>query len=109
MLETAYKLDLYFRQHNDLAGSLSVQMVLEKMWLDQIFWDYTIARTVENNEHAGQLFNEMRKIRYKVNMNGLKHCPSEPQNYKLDANVTARATKPIPTNLKPFVQLDQRP
>jgi hypothetical protein len=106
MLETAYKLDVYFRKNNDLKGSLSVQMALEKMLLDQIFWDYTIARTTENYEYIKPLFVEMRRIRYAANMQELKDCPKESTFHKLNKKIYERAITPIPLDLKKLIQLN---
>lgn len=104
MMETAYKLDAYFRKNNDLKGSLSIQMALEKMWLDKIFWDYTIARTADQKENIEFLIEEMHKLRYKANMNSRKSCPENPIQYKFDKNIFSRALAPLDSWIKPLVQ-----
>ena len=107
MLETAYNLDVYFRKNNNLKGSLSVQMALEKMLLDKIFWDYTIARTTDNKKYIEPLLTEMRRIRYKANMSGLKDCPKQSTSYTLEKPIFERAITPIPSHLKDLIQSNQ--
>lgn len=104
MIETAYALDQKFRRANNLTGSLSILMTLEKMWLDDVFLDYRLARTHNNITQIKQALSAMHNKREAINISGLKGCPVSSPAPSLPDDMITRAISPLPAFLQKIIQ-----